>query len=201
MDLNQLIIALIGAGSTLFAAWLNLRAKQKLGLAPSKRSRRRTIIKFSFYFILGGAATYWVMNSLLPFGRIDERLNTLEGLTQSLMKHIGFVQTADSVPIPALPVGSVILSTLPPEKFAQLPDGSTHWAPADGRALDSSSHYAVLTGSTRAPDLAPLRMGQPATDFHVAADSVLQRLLPAFNTHERSDTIRGTTLYWYIRIN
>ncbi len=201
MDINQLILALIGAFSTLLAAWFTTRAKQRPGVTPPKRSVRRTIITSGIIFLLGGAATYWVVNSLLPFHRIDERLSTLETYTLIRRGVANFTQAMDSVPLPSLPVGSVILSALSPEKFLRLPGGAAHWVPADGRALDSSSYYVALTGSTRAPHLRALRVGLSPSDSTAAVDSTLQKhTLPTTTVSERNDTGGGTTLYWYMRV-
>jgi len=202
MDVNQLIIAIIGASSTLLAALLSSRSKQKPGVTPTRRSARKTLIKFAVYFLLGGVATYWVMNWLLPFGRIDERLSTLETHTQSLMQQLGgfgFVQTADSAAPPLLPVGSVILSVLPPDRFAKLPDAAEHWAPADGRTLDSLSRYVVLTGEHQVPDLRAIHAGLTSTDSTVSDDRMYQRIMSGIL--QGSDTTRGTVFYWYVRIN
>jgi len=202
MDVNQLIIAIIGASSTLLAALLGSRSRQKPGVTPTKRSARKTLIKFAIYFLLGGAATYWAMNWLLPFGRIDERLSTLESHTQSLMQRLGgfgFVQTSDSVAPPSLPVGSLILSVLPPDRFAKLPDASGHWAPADGRTLDSLSRYVVLTGDHQAPDLRAIQTGLTATDSTAVNDHMRHRTMSGIV--QGSDTTRGSAFYWYVRIN
>lgn len=197
MDLNQLIIALIGAFSTLLAAWVTSRSTRKPGVTPSRRSARRTVIRFGFYFLLGGAATYWVMNSLLPFGRIEERLNTLE--IQAPNPGAGFVQARDSLSLFSLPVGSVILSALAADQFAQLPGGSAHWVPADGRIIDSSSYYVVLTGSTRVPDMRVVWPKRVGADSIFVADSI--GVLSQINENDRYGTVGGTALYWYIRVN
>ena len=202
MDVNQLTIALIGASSTLLGAWLSSRSKLKANATPTKRSLRKNLLKLTFYFLLGGVATYWVMNWLLPFERIDERLKTLESHTQSLMPSgFGFVQVPDSIASPSLPVGSVILSVLPPDRFLQLRDASMHWVPADGRLLDSLSRYAALTGERHAPYMEAMFAGRNSSDSTAQRDSLHQLIMPVVQQSERSADHVGPTLYWYIRIN
>ena len=194
MDLSQLTIALIGAASTLLGAWLNSRSKQSSGATITRRSMRRRILKFSFYFVLGGVATYWIMNSVLPFGRIDERLNSLEVQTEAILHRSG--RTADTVSTAGFPPGSVIFSTLSPKEFGRLPDGFRHWVPADGRIVDSLSLYALFRGTTRVPDLHFFKKGVDSTAI---MDSLVQQILSPMNTLRRGDS--ATVLYGYVRIN
>lgn len=204
MDLNQLIIAAIGASSTLLAAWLTTRAKQKPGVSPTRKSARRTLVRFAIYFLLGGAATYWAMNWLLPFGQIDERLSTLESNSQSLMERIGGTarsEVPDSIVGAGLPVGSVILSMLPPDQFEKLPGASALWVPADGRTLDSLSLFAILTGSRRIPDMRSRWASDDSPESEISMDSLRQRLVPAHLRSGVVDTSGRSLLYWYVRIN
>lgn len=197
MDLSQLIVALIGATSTLLAALVGSRSRLKAGTIPTKRSIRRRLIKFGFYFLLGGGATYWAMNWLLPYGSSDGGMHVLD-LSASQIKRPGvaFAQSLDTVGSPSVPVGTVVLSVLPPDKFGRLPGGSTYWALADGRALDSSSSYTMLTGNTNVPDLRDQLRGKAVADSSIA-DSVAQYLRPSVMDGRRDDT----AFYWYIRIN
>jgi len=198
MDSNQLMIALIGASSTLLAAWVNSRSKQKSNLAQTKRSGRMTVLKFGLYFLLGGAATYWVMDSLLPFSSIDERLGTLEMDVRTLGERTS--GAVDSVSLGAFPVGSLILSTLPPDEFGRIPGALSYWAPADGKTVDTLSAYVLVTGRTTAPVLRTIRMTSTLSDSFSVVDS-LHRIIPVTNARSGSDTAGGTALYWYIRIN
>ncbi len=197
MDLNQLLVALIGASSTLLAALLGSRSRQKPGTIPSRRSFRKRLIKFGIYFLLGGVATYWVMSWLFPFAHIDERLRPFGMSTSQFTRpNVAFAKDMDSTASPSLPVGSVILSVLPPGQLDRLPGGSRFWAPADGRMLDSSSSYAVLTGSARVPDMRGVSLCRPKADSS-PGDSVSHDPRPPANSGERIDS----TFHWYVRIN
>lgn len=197
MDLSQLIVALIGATSTLLAALVGSRSRLKTGTVPTKKSIRRRLIKFGFYFLLGGVATYWAMNWLLPYALSDGGMHVLDLRASEINRPgVAFAQSPDSLGSPSLPVGSVILSVLHPDKFGRLPGGSTYWTLADGRVLDSSSSYAILTGNTNVPDLRGLSMSKAVADT-ATADSVAQYLRPAPIDGRRDDT----AFYWYIRIN
>jgi hypothetical protein len=197
MDFNQLIIALIGALSTLLAAFLSSRAKQKPGVTPSRRSVRKTVFKFVFYFILGGGATYYVMFYLLPFGRIEERLTAIEANPQSFITRMGLGGTADSMQASGLPVGSLVLSTLSPGQFRMLPADGGAWVPADGRMLDTTVLYVRITGRTSVPSLGDLGMMQYGSSS--VRDSSLMR--PASVVSPSPDSSARTQLYWYIRVN
>jgi hypothetical protein len=55
-----------------------------------------------------------------------------------------------------LPVGSIITSVLPPDRFLNDKNpkfDSRRWIPADGRALPPNSTYQSISGQTAAPDL------------------------------------------------
>lgn len=197
MDVNQLMVALIGASSTLVAAWVGSRSRQKPGTTPSRRSLRKRIVRLGFYFVVGGVATYWIVSWFFPYAHVEDRLQALGVNTSQLSRtNAAFAQAKDSVVPPSLPVGSVILSVLPPEQLDRLPGGSMYWAPADGRALDSSSSYALLTGRARVPDLRGMSLIKapmgPAT-----ADSSSRQ--------QRSTVATGgpvdSTFYWYVRVN
>ncbi len=191
METSQLIIALIGASSTLLAALLNSRSKQKSGLPASKRSLKWRVFKFGFYFLLGGVATYWVINSLLPFGKIDERLTLLESrAASSVALRMPGQRPADS--LSSLPVGSVFLSMLPPDKFPSVVPAAEQWIPADGRPLDTACLYTRLTGLGRAPELKPLPAGSAIT----LTDSSSRRVGPSQAEGEAKHVA-----YWYVRIN
>ena len=196
METNQLIIALIGACSTLLAALLNSRARQKGGTAQPKRSLRRSLLKFGFYFLLGGGATYWVISSLLPFGRIDDRLKLLESRSAP---SIGIpagspgVRGSDSLGSFSVPVGSLVLSLIPPERFQSASNGIGRWVPADGRALDASCPYVVISGNSAAPNLSPIQLSPSETSL--SADSLLTRSV------SQHPGVHGAVAYWYVRIN
>lgn len=56
----------------------------------------------------------------------------------------------------SVPIGTIITSALPPDKFASEGNPQYHaskWVIADGRAISANSRYAKLTGKTSAPDL------------------------------------------------
>jgi hypothetical protein len=197
MDVNQLMVALIGASSTLIAAWVGSRSRQKPGTTPSKRSLRRRVFKLAFYFVVGGVATYWLVSWLYPNVHVEDQLQAL-GVTPTRINrtNVAFAQGKDSVVPPSLPVGSVILSVLPPEQLDRLPGGSTYWVPADGRALDTSSSYAILTGNTRVPDLRGISFAR-VPGQHVPSDSVTQAQGLYTAAGARSDSI----FYWYVRVN
>jgi hypothetical protein len=191
MDLGQLVVAIIGATSTLLAALLSSRSRTKPGVVPSKKSARRSLIKFGFYFILGGVATYWVMSWLMPSRVEGNQMKVLEPTSSQFNRSgIAFAQGLDTMHPPSLPVGSVLLSVLPPDGFGRLPGGSSYWAIADGSVVDSSTAYAMLTGNTNLPDF---RRSAPARVDTSATDSSLQTSAP--------NGVETNTVYWYIRIN
>ena len=197
MDVNQLMVALIGASSTLIAAWVGSRSRQKPGTTPSKRSLRRRVFKLALYFIIGGVATYWLVNWFYPNVHVEDQLQAL-GVSPGRINrtNVAFAQGKDSLVPPSLPVGSVILSVLPPEQLDRLPGGSTYWVPADGRTIDSSSSYSILTGNTRVPDLRGYSLGRMPAE-HDTSDSAGQPEKPIATL----SGIPDSDFYWYIRVN
>lgn len=197
IDLGQLVVALIGATSTLLAALLSSRSRAKQGAVPSKRSVKRRLVKFGFYFLLGGGATYWVMNWLLPASSGGNPLQVFSGSSNPIGESgVAFAQGLDSVSPPSLPVGSVLLSVLPPDTLGGLPGGASYWAIADGRMLNRSTSYAMMTGRTTLPDLRGLVLRAVGADTS-ASDSITAQ--SRADASARSE--RNATVYWYIRIN
>jgi hypothetical protein len=195
MDVNQLLIALIGATSTLLAALLGSRPKQKAGIAPTKKSSRKRLFRFVLYLLLGGGATYLVMNRLPLLGQIDDRVEPHEAGANIIRRPAAaFTQGRDPIDPPSVPVGSVILSAIPPDKFEMLPSNVGYWSPADGRTVDSTSLYALLTGSTTVPDLRGTSLTKVDT---LAADSATI----ATRSPRSVQRDAGSSLHWYIRIN
>jgi len=197
MDVNQLLIALIGATSTMLAAMVGSRSKQKPGVTPTKKSSRKRMFRFGLYLLLGGGVTYLVMNRLPLLGQIDSRVEPLEAHVDAVRRPtVAFTQGNSSFDPPSVPVGSVILSAIPPDKFEMLPSNVGYWAPADGRAVDSTSLYALLTGSARVPALKVPRLSEALGDSS-STDSLAS--FPGLPI--TGNTRPNTVLYWYIRIN
>ena len=197
MDVNQLVVALIGAGSTLLAALLGSRSRQKPGTTPTKRSVRKRVLKFGFYLLVGGVATYLVMNRLPLLGQIDKGVEAIESSTDQVRKPtVALTQGSDPIISPSVPIGSMILSALPPDKFEKLPGNAGYWSPADGRPVDSTSLYALLTGSNKVPDVKTPMLNKSVVDSS-ATDSSASSARPLMHAKALADS----TLYWYIRIN
>jgi hypothetical protein len=197
MDVNQLLIAIIGAISTLLAAVVGSRSRPKTSTTPGKRSTRNRFFMFGFYFLLGGVVTYLILDRLPLFGQVDNQLDVAETKRADFRKPIvAFTQGKDPDASPLVPVGSVILSAIPPDKFEMLPSNAGRWAPADGRLVDSTSLYAMLTGTTLVPDLRGMSLTKGPT-LSSASDSAGTDGHYLINLQAH----RASSLHWYVRIN
>jgi hypothetical protein len=81
-----------------------------------------------------------------------------------------------------LPVGSIITSVLPPDKFLNDKNpkfDSRRWVPADGRALPPNSIYQLISGQASAPDLRVVAQQKIVVDVisgNAASGQVVEQL-------------------------
>ncbi len=128
---NSVFIAIISALSAIIVAWITTN-----GTIATKDSL--TIKQLE--------------ESINP---VKSKIEILSGSADSLSTIVN--EIIESQKVVNFPVGTIVSSILPPDKFAKavgdvdLPEPS--WILADGRSINGASTYSQLTGDVKIPDL------------------------------------------------